>query len=121
MLATEATALCHGRAAAEAAAETARRSYEGGELVQAALPSRDIPAAELSAGIPIFRLFAETGLSASNGEARRLVRGGGARINDQPVSDEARLVTDADLIEGAIKLSVGRKQHLLVRPQQADP
>ena len=116
ILATEATALCHGRAEAEAAAETARRSYEQGELVQAALPSRDIPAAELSAGIPIFRLFAETGLSASNGEARRLVRGGGARINDQPVSDEARLVTDADLIEGAIKLSAGRKQHLLVRP-----
>ena len=116
ILATEATALCHGRAEAEAAAETARRSYEGGELVQAGLPSRDVAAAELAAGIPIFRLFAGTGLSASNGEARRLVRAGGARINDQPVSDEARLVTTADLIDGAIKLSVGRKQHLLVRP-----
>ena len=116
ILATEATALCHGRAEAEAAAETARRSYEGGELVQAGLPSRDVAAAELAAGIPMFRLFAETGLSASNGEARRLVRAGGARINDHPVSDEARLVTTADLIDGAIKLSVGRKQHLLVRP-----
>ncbi len=116
VLAMEATALCHGRGEAEVAAETARRSYEGGELVQAALPSRDVPVAELVAGIPIFRLFAETGLSASNGEARRLVRGGGARINDRPVTDEARLVTGADLIDGAIKLSVGRKQHLLVRP-----
>ncbi len=116
ILATEAAALCHGRAAAEAAAEAARRSFEDGALVQDALPSRDVPAATLSAGIPIFRLLAETGLSASNGEARRLIRGGGARINDQPVSDEARLVTDADLVEGAVKLSAGRKQHLLVRP-----
>ncbi len=116
VLATEATALCHGRAAAEAAAESARRSYEEGELVQAALPSRDVPAADLACGIPIFRLLAESGLAASNGEARRLVRGGGARINDRPVSDESRLVTGADLVEGAIKLSAGRKQHVLIRP-----
>jgi len=116
VLATEATALCHGRAAAAEAAETARRSYEGGELVQAALPSREIPAVELAAGIPAFRLFAESGLVGSNGEARRLIRGGGARLNDQPVTDEARIVSDADLIDGAIKLSLGRKQHLLLRP-----
>ena len=115
-LATEATALCHGRDVALEVAETARRSYEGGELVQAALPSRPVDAAELSAGIPIFRLFVEAGLSVSNGEARRLIRGGGARLNDQAVADEARLVSNADLIDGALKLSVGRKQHLLLRP-----
>ena len=117
ILATEATALCHGRDTALAVAETARRSFEQGQLVQAALPSRAIAAGELSAGIPIFRLFAECGLSASNGEARRLIRGGGARINDQTVEDEARVVSDADLVDGAVKLSVGRKQHLLLRPE----
>ncbi len=116
ILATEATALCHGADAALAVAETARRSFEAGELVQAGLPSHTIPAAELAAGIPAFRLFAESGLSASNGEARRLIRGGGARINDQIVGDEARMVSDADLVEGAVKLSAGRKQHLLLRP-----
>ena len=117
ILATEATALCHGRDVAMAVAETARLSFEQGQLVQAALPSRAIAAAELTTGIPIFRLFAESGLSSSNGEARRLIRGGGARINDQPVDDEARVVSNADLIDGAVKLSVGRKQHLLLRPE----
>lgn len=116
ILATEATALCHGRDTALAVAETARLSFEQGQLVQASLPSREIVATELSAGIPIFRLFAEAGLATSNGEARRLIRGGGARINDVAVNDEARIVSDADLVDGAIKLSVGRKQHLLLRP-----
>jgi tyrosyl-tRNA synthetase len=117
VLATEATALCHGRETALAVAETARRSFEGGELVQAALPSRGVSAAELSGGIPVFRLFVESGLSASNGEARRLIRGGGARINDVAVADEGRMVSDADLVDGAIKLSAGRKQHMLLRPE----
>ena len=117
ILATEATALCHGRDTALAVAETARRSYEGGELVQAALPSRAVPAADLAAGIPVFRLFAESGLAASNGEARRLIRGGGARINDRAVTDEARIISEADLVDGAVKLSVGRKQHLLLHPE----
>ncbi len=116
ILATQATTLCHGAEAALAVAETARRSFEAGELVQAGLPSRTIPATELAAGIPAFRLFAESGLSASNGEARRLIRGGGARINDEIVADEARMVSDADLVEGAVKLSAGRKQHVLLRP-----
>ncbi|MCQ8241766.1 tyrosine--tRNA ligase [Rhizosaccharibacter radicis] len=117
VLATEATALCHGREAAEAAAETARLTFEQGALVQAALPVRPVGAAALSAGIPAFRLFGESGLVASNGEARRLIRGGGARLNDQPVTDENRVVSDADLIDGALKLSLGRKQHLLLRPE----
>ncbi len=114
LLATEATALAHGRAAAEAAAETARRAFEQGEAA-ATLPSIEVSREELAAGIPAFRLFERAGLAKSGGEARRLVRGGGARVNDAAVTDEAQVVSLADLREGAIKLSAGRKQHRLVR------
>ncbi len=115
VLATEATALLHGREAAEAAAETATRTFEAGEAAET-LPTHLVASRELEAGIPAFRLFAEAGLAASNGEARRLIRGGGARLNDAPVADEALMVTRADLRDGAIKLSAGRKRVLLVRP-----
>jgi tyrosyl-tRNA synthetase len=74
-----------------------------------------MPAADLAAGIPVFRLLAESGLCTSLGDARRLIRGGGARLNDTPVTDEAATVTPADLRDGAIKLSAGRKQHRLVK------
>ena len=115
MLATEATALAHGRAAADAAAETARRAFEEGEAADT-LPSVDVAAEELEAGIPAFRLFALAGLAASNGEARRLIRGGGARVNDAPVTDEgAGDLAGATCAADAIKLSAGRKQHRLVR------
>ncbi|MBN8929702.1 MAG: tyrosine--tRNA ligase [Rhodospirillales bacterium 69-11] len=115
VLATEATALAHGREAAELAAETARRAFEEGEAA-ATLPSIEVPQAELVTGIPAFRLFTLAGLAASNGEARRLIRGGGARINDTPVSEEALTVSATDLRDGAIKLSAGRKHHRLVKP-----
>jgi tyrosyl-tRNA synthetase len=116
VLATEATALCHGRKAAEAAAETARVVFEGGgsgsELPQTAVP-RDL----LARGIPAFEVFSRSGLAASNGEARRLIRGGGARINDAVVENETSSVSLADLnAEGMIKLSAGRKRHALIRP-----
>ena len=75
-----------------------------------------MPRQELQAGIPAFRLFTLAGLAASNGEARRLIRGGGARVNDDAVTDEALVISLADLRDGAIKLSAGRKQHRLVRP-----
>ena len=114
VLATEATALAHGRAAATEAAEAARLAFEAGEF--GALPGIEVPAADLSAGIPLFRLLCAAGLAASNGEARRLIRGGGARVNDAAVADETAMVTPADLRDGAIKLSAGRKQHRLVRP-----
>jgi tyrosyl-tRNA synthetase len=117
ILATEATALAHGRAAAEAAAETARRAFEDGAAADD-LPSIAVPAADLAAGIPAFRLFTEAGLAASLSEARRLIRGGGARLNDVPIQDEARKISAADLRHGAIKLSAGRKQHRLVRIQE---
>lgn len=116
VLATEATALCHGRGAAEAAADTARAVFEGGgsgsELPQTAVP-RDM----LARGIPAFELFASSGLAGSNSEARRLIRGGGARINDTVIDNETRPVSIADLgPNGAVKLSAGRKRHALVRP-----
>ncbi len=114
ILATEATALCHGRTAAEQAAETARRAFEEGEAAED-LPSVDVPGGELATGIPAFRLFTLAGLAASNGESRRLIRSGGARVNDVAVSDEGQVISAADLRDGAIKLSSGRKQHRLVR------
>ena len=114
ILATATTALAHGQQAADAAAETARRAFEQGEAAET-LPHVDLPHAELEAGIEAFRLFARAGLAASNGEARRLIRGGGARVNDTPVTEEGQLISLRDSKDGAIKLSAGRKQHLLVR------
>ncbi len=114
-LATAATTLAHGLEAATQAAETARRAFETGEAA-ADLPAITVAAAALAAGLPVLRLFVDAGLAASNGEVRRLIRGGGARLNDAPVSDESLLVTAADLRDGALKLSAGRKQHRLVRP-----
>jgi tyrosyl-tRNA synthetase len=114
VLATESTALAHGAEQAALAAETARRAFEEGEAAST-LPTVTVPAAELEAGIPAFRLFVLAGLAASNAEARRLIRGGGARVNDAPVTDEGSLIGDDLLRDGAIKLSAGRKQHRLVR------
>jgi len=113
-LATEATALLHGREAAEEAAETARRTFEEGAAADT-LPTHLVAGADLAAGIAAIRLFANSGLALSLGEARRLIRSGGARVNDVPLKDEAAVVTEADLRDGAVKLSAGRKQHRLVR------
>ena len=114
VLATEATRLAHGAAAAADAAETARLAF-GERGVAATLPGIEVPYGELVSGIPAFRLLVLAGLAATNSEARRLVRGGGARVNDEAVGDEGRLLSVADLRDGAIKLSAGRKQHRLVR------
>ena len=114
ILATEATTLCHGAAAARAAAETARLAFEEGAAADS-LPSVTLPAAELQAGIPAFAILVAAGLAATNGEARRLIRGGGARLNDVPFVEEAQTVSLADFQDGALKLSAGRKQHRLVR------
>ena len=129
ILATEATALCHGREAAEAAAETARRTFylpgqpmeavtaEGQATLTLGLPTTEIPRARLDAGVPVYDLLREAGLAKSNSEARRLIRGGGARVNDERFRDETGTVDPSDLTdEGAIKLSAGRKRHALVRP-----
>ena len=113
-LATEATTLAHGRHAANEAAETARSTFEQGKTAET-LPGIVVSNNELTAGIPAIRLFAQSGLAASNGEARRLIRGGGAKVNDTTITDEAQILGMADLRGGAIKLSAGRKQHRLIR------
>ncbi len=114
-LAGEATALCHGADAAAAAAETARQTFEegrtGGEL-----PTIEVPGGDLKAGIPAFELMRRAGLATSNGAARRLIKGGGARLNDVVIETETATVTLADLsADGVIKLSAGKKRHALVR------
>jgi tyrosyl-tRNA synthetase len=114
VLAFEATALCHGRDAAEQAAETARKTFEEGALGEA-LPTVEIPASELAAGLPAYEILRRAGLAASNGEARRLIKGGGGRLNDQPITDENRAVTLSDAKDGVIKLSAGKKRHALVK------
>jgi tyrosyl-tRNA synthetase len=113
ILATEATALAHGRDQAAQAAETARLAFEQGEAA-ATLPRVAVDDQVLRTGIPAFRLFTMAGLAATNAEARRLIRGGGARVNDEVVTDEGQLLGMDKLREGAIKLSAGRKQHRLV-------
>jgi len=115
VLATEATRLCHGDAAALEAADTARRTFEEGASA-AGLPTVEIPRAELDKGIPAFELFRRAGLAASNGEARRLIKQNGARLNDQAFTDEARIIGTGELnLDGSIKLSAGKKRHALVR------
>jgi tyrosyl-tRNA synthetase len=116
VLATEITAMLHGREAAEAAAETARKTFEEGALAES-LPTIELPAAELGAGIGVLQLFVKAGLAASNGEARRHVQGGAVRINDAPVSDDRQVIGTGDVTaDGVIKLSLGKKKHILVRP-----
>ena len=115
MLANEATALCHGKEAAAAAAETARRVFAEGGIGED-LPVIEVPRAQLEQGQVAINLFHQAKLAASVGEVRRLFRGNGARINDQPVSDEKRILTAADLnSDGVIKLSAGRKRHVLIK------
>ena len=119
ILANEATAMCHGADAAADAERTAAETFEQGQSA-AGLPTVDIPAADFAGGIAAFALFARAGLAASNGEARRLIRGGGARVNDEKLGDEnAQIAADRADADGVIKLSAGRKRHVLVRVGQA--
>jgi tyrosyl-tRNA synthetase len=116
MLATEATAMVHGRAAAKEAAETARRTFEEGALAQT-LPTIEIPRAELESGLGVLAAFVKAGLVTSNGEARRQIKGGGLKVNDIAVTDEKMTLTLSHLTpEGVIKLSLGRKRHVLLKP-----
>jgi tyrosyl-tRNA synthetase len=113
VLATEATAMLHGKAAAEEAAETARRTFDEGAIGEA-LPTVEVPRAELSAGIGVLTLFVRAGLAASNGEARRQIKGGGLRVDDEIVTDERALVSRS-APDAVVKLSAGRKKHALVK------
>ena len=116
VLATEATALLHGRDAANAASETARQTFEEGAIAET-LPTVDIARGELEAGIGVLASFVKAGLVASNGEARRQIKGGGLRVNDIAVTDEKMALKPSNLTpEGVIKLSLGKKRHVLLRP-----
>lgn len=114
ILATEATAMAHGREAAEAAAETARQAFEEGSA-EADLPSVQIEKAQLDAGIPAYEALRIAGLVKSNGEGRRLIKGGGARVNDVAIKAEDQTVSAADIASGAVKLSAGKKRHVLLK------
>ncbi|MEM0900153.1 MAG: tyrosine--tRNA ligase [Pseudomonadota bacterium] len=115
VLATEATALLHGRDQAEKALETARQTFEEGAAA-ADLPSIEISRDDLASGIGVLSLFVDAGLGGSNSEIRRHIKGGAIKINDNPVSDDKTLVTERDVAEGVIKLSLGKKKHVLVKP-----
>jgi tyrosyl-tRNA synthetase len=115
VLATEATALVHGRAAAEAAAGTARQTFEEGTLAET-LPTIEIARNDLEAGLGVLTAFHKAGLVASNGEARRRIKAGGLRVNDVTVSDDKMVLTPRDLAEGVAKLSLGKKRHVLLKP-----
>jgi tyrosyl-tRNA synthetase len=118
VLATEATTLVHGRAAAAEAEQTARKTFEEGTIAQT-LPTVAVSSAELEAGIGVLSAFAEkSGLVTSNGDARRQIKAGGLRVNDVVVTDEKMMLTTRALTpEGVIKLSLGKKRHVLLKPE----
>ena len=117
VLANEATALVHGRPAAERAAETARKTFEEGALAET-LPTVEISREELDKGLGVLSAFADKArLVASNSEARRQVKAGGLKVNDDTISDEKMMLTARHLTaEGVIKLSLGKKKHVLLKP-----
>jgi tyrosyl-tRNA synthetase len=108
--------MLHGRDAAEESAETARKTFEDGELSEN-LPTVGVHKATLNSGIGVLALMVLAELCTTNGEARRHVEGGAVRINDEPVSDP-RMTVDAGALndQGVIKLSLGKKRHVLIRP-----
>src|SRR5271163_3079095 len=115
-LADAATTLLHGAEAARSASETARQTFEEGAIAEN-LPTVEVPRGELEAGIAVLASFVKAGLVASNGEARRQIKGGGLRVNDVAVTDEKMLLKPSELTpEGVIKLSFGKKRHVLLKP-----
>ena len=116
ILAHQATRLCRGDEAATEAGETAQRTFEAGD-VGAGLATVEVERAALAAGIGAFELFQLAGLAASGGEARRLIKGGGGRLNDSVIASEVATVNLDDLRpDGVIKLSAGKKRHALIKP-----
>jgi tyrosyl-tRNA synthetase len=115
ILATAVTGLAHGEAAAELAVDTARQTFEEGGKAES-LPTVTVPRDRLTAGVPAFELFHQAGLAPSRTEARKLIKGGGGRLNDRPISSDTAVVKASDLgTDGTLKLSAGRKRHVLVR------
>ena len=116
VLANAATRLLHGANAAQEAAETSEKTFESGVTADG-LPTTDVPKAELDGGVALFALLARAGLAGSNGEGRRLIKGGGARVNDIAITEETiEISSDSINHDGVIKLSAGKKRHALIRP-----
>ncbi|MEM1376809.1 MAG: tyrosine--tRNA ligase [Pseudomonadota bacterium] len=115
VLATEATALLHGREEAKKALATARQTFEQG-AASADLPTIEVAQAELDAGIGALALFVQAGLAGSNGEARRHIKGGALRLNDEQIKDDKLTIDSSAMNDGSIKLSMGKKRHVLVKP-----
>ena len=116
ILATEATALVHGRQAADEAAASAKTTFEEGGL-GASLPTVEVPKSELRDGIGVLAAFVKAGLAASNGEVRRAIANNAIMVNDVRVTDDKAVISDADLTpQGVVKLSHGRKRHVLLKP-----
>ncbi|MCW9033126.1 MAG: tyrosine--tRNA ligase [Rhodospirillales bacterium] len=116
ILATAATTLCHGNQAALAAEETARKTFEEGKL-GADLPTFEVLREGLEAGITAFQLFRKAELASSGGEAKRLIKGGGAKLNDVAIKSETQEITLQNLnADGVIKLSAGKKRHAIIKP-----
>jgi tyrosyl-tRNA synthetase len=117
VLATEATALVHGRAVADAAAETARKTFEEGALAET-LPTVSVPRKHIDAGFGVLNAFVAAGLAASNGEVRRAIANNSISVNDVRITSDKHTISEKDLTpEGVIKLSLGKKRHVLLRPE----
>jgi tyrosyl-tRNA synthetase len=114
VLATEATALLHGREEATRAAQTAADTFSG-TGVSENLPEITVAASDLAAGLPLYTALVQAGFATSNGEARRLIKGNGVRVNDTVVADDNSKLTTAQMADGFIKLSAGKKRHVLVK------
>jgi tyrosyl-tRNA synthetase len=116
-LASEATALVHGREAADAAAETARKTFEKGVLAET-LPTVSVPRKHIDVGFGVLNAFVAAGLAASNGEVRRAIANNAIAVNDKRITSDKHLIGEKDLTpEGLIKLSLGKKRHVLLRPE----
>jgi len=116
ILATGVTAMAHGEEMAKAAEETARQTFEQGAMAQG-LPTHSVTGAQLKDGIGILTLLVDAKLAASNGEARRAISNNAIAINDTRVTDPRYEVSETDLVEGAMKLSFGKKRHVIVKPE----
>jgi len=112
-LAFEATSILHGPKAAKAALETAEKTFESGELGED-LPRLEVPSSQMADGVTIVDLLTNAGLCKSKGEARRLIKGGGAKINDERIEDETYTLKESDTVSGSAKISAGKKHHAVV-------
>ena len=114
ILSNEATKICHGVDAAKIAEETARNVFEQGSA-GGAIPIIDVSRVDFDAGIPAYKLMHLSGVVTTGGEAKRLIKGGGAKINDSKIADAMQIISEEFIVDGQIKISAGKKKHALVK------